>query len=242
MQKQTGYSPLRLPSHFEPPHTFRDYEAGTRNKVYGKVKSNTGNVMVSPTAALAPAVKRKQWQEGLMDGHLLHQGTGASQAGTNSHARTNTTRLLKKLMRNILGTNFQLARVCGRVKSSSHGDWSYLHVRGTEHFEQIRLGRTFMGIDGWAQGPDEYTDRLTSCQMDDCTRNSSASRQSRVCRVRVGDMKVVDAIYRSLDSSERDMSIMADQSNMAICHFENWKDTLATVHPVDADGTSRIRG
>jgi predicted dehydrogenase len=95
------------------------------------------------------------------------------------------------------------AKVTG--KSSYNNDWSYLHVEAEKGKFALEPAFGYGGLDGTINGkPMNVPNNIQqAAQMDDFATCVTLNKQSRVPGEEgLKDMKVVDAIYRSLDSGK----------------------------------------
>ena len=92
-------------------------------------------------------------------------------------------------------------------KSSYNHDWSYLHVEAERGKFGLEPAFGYGGIDGYtSKGPMNIPQIIQqAAQMDDFANCVVQNKQSRVPGEEgLKDMKVVDAIYRSLDSGKKE--------------------------------------
>jgi predicted dehydrogenase len=95
------------------------------------------------------------------------------------------------------------AKVTG--KSSYNNDWSYLHVEAEKGKFALEPAFGYGGLDGTINGKQMNVPNniQQAAQMDDFANCVTLNKQSRVPGEEgLKDMKVVDAIYRSLDSGK----------------------------------------
>lgn len=91
------------------------------------------------------------------------------------------------------------------AKSSYNHDWSYLRAEAANGNFELEPAYGYGGLDGKVNGkPMQITNNLQqAAQMDDFANCVKLKKQSRVPGEEgLKDMKVVDAIYRSLDSGK----------------------------------------
>ncbi len=198
--------------HFEP-HTMEIMRLGQK-QIYGKVKSiDTGNGFTYRGDPNAWRLKKAMaGGGGLMDmGIYSIQGTrytlGLEPIAVKARQEKTRPELFKEVDETIY---WELEFPGGFVstgKSSYNNDWSYLHVEAERG--KFGLGPAFGygGIDGYTpEGQMPFPQIVQqAAQMDDFANCVVQNKQSRVPGEEgLKDMKVVDAIYRSLESGKKE--------------------------------------
>jgi predicted dehydrogenase len=198
--------------HFEP-HTMEIMRLGQK-QIYGKVKSiDTGNGFTYGGDPNAWRLKKAMaGGGGLMDmGIYSIQGTRYTLGQEPIAVKARQEKTRPELFKEVDETVFwELEFPGGFVatgKSSYNHDWSYLHVEAERG--KFGLGPAFGygGIDGYTpEGPMPFPQIVQqAAQMDDFANCVVQNRQSRVPGEEgLKDMKVVDAIYRSLASGKKE--------------------------------------
>jgi predicted dehydrogenase len=182
--------------------------------VYGKVKSiDTGNGFTYRGDPNAWRLKKAMaGGGGLMDmGIYSIQGTRYTlgQEPIAVTARQEKTRpdFFKEVDETIFWELEFPGGFVAKGKSSYNNDWSYLHVEAERGKFGLEPAFGYGGIDGYtSKGPMNIPQIVQqAAQMDDFATCVLQNKQSRVPGEEgLKDMKVVDAIYRSLDSGKKE--------------------------------------
>jgi predicted dehydrogenase len=198
--------------HFEP-HTMEIMRLGQK-QVYGKVTSiDTGNGFTYRGDPNAWRLKKAMaGGGGLMDmGIYSIQGTRYTLGIEPIAVKATQEKKRPDFFKEVDETVFWELEFPGGFtatgKSSYNNDWSYLHVEA-EH-GKFGLGPAFGygEIDGYtSDGPMKLPQVIhQAAQMDDFAECVWKNKQSRVPGEEgLKDMKIVDAIYRSLDSGKKE--------------------------------------
>jgi predicted dehydrogenase len=199
--------------HFEP-HTLEIMKLGEQ-QVYGKVKSvDTGNGFTYNGDPNAWRLKKAMaGGGGLMDmGIYSIQGTRYTlgQEPIAVTARQEKTRpdFFKEVDETVFWELEFPEGFIAKGKSSYNHDWSYLHVEAERGKFGLEPAYGYGGIDGYtSKGPMELPQIIQqAAQMDDFANCVWQNKQSRVPGEEgLKDMKVVDAIYRSLASGKKEI-------------------------------------
>jgi len=199
--------------HFEP-HTLEIMELGQK-QIYGKVKSiDTGNGFTYGGDPNAWRLKKAMaGGGGLMDmGIYSIQGTRYTLGQEPIAVKATQEKTKPELFKDVDETVFwELEFPGGFVatgKSSYNHDWSYLHVEAERGKFGLGPAYGYGGIDGYTpKGKMPFPQIVQQAvQMDDFAVCVVQNKQSRVPGEEgLKDMKVVDAIYRSLDSGKKEM-------------------------------------
>ncbi|HTD99187.1 MAG TPA: Gfo/Idh/MocA family oxidoreductase [Mucilaginibacter sp.] len=198
--------------HFEP-HTMEIMRLGQK-QVYGKVKSiDTGNGFTYRGDPNAWRLKKAMaGGGGLMDmGIYSIQGTRYTlgQEPIAVKARQEKTRpdFFKEVDETIFWELEFPGGFTATGKSSYNNDWSYLHVEAEKGKFGLGPAYGYGGIDGYTSAGKMPFPQIIqqAAQMDDFANCVRQNKQSRVPGEEgLKDMKVVDAIYRSLDSGKKE--------------------------------------
>jgi predicted dehydrogenase len=196
--------------HFEP-HTIEVMRLGQK-QIFGKVtKIDTGNGFTYRGNPNAWRLKKAlAGGGGLMDmGIYSIQGTRYTLGQEPIAVKATQEKTRPNFFKEVDETIFWELEFPGGFKttgkSSYNHDWSYLKVEA-EH-GKFELGPAFGygGIDGSGNGKKMPFPQIVqqAAQMDDFAQCVTANKQSRVPGEEgLKDMKVVDAIYKSLDSGK----------------------------------------
>ncbi|MGZ3765585.1 MAG: Gfo/Idh/MocA family protein [Mucilaginibacter sp.] len=198
--------------HFEP-HTLEIMRLGQK-QVYGKVKSiDTGNGFTYRGDPNAWRLKKAMaGGGGLMDmGIYSIQGTRYTLGQEPIAVKATQEKTRPDFFKEVDETIFwELEFPGGFVatgKSSYNHDWSYLHVEAEHGKFGLGPAYGYDGIDGYTpKGQMPFPQIVQqAAQMDDFANCVHQNKQSRVPGEEgLKDMKVVDAIYRSLDSGKQE--------------------------------------
>ncbi len=198
--------------HFEP-HTLEIIRLGQK-KVYGKIKSiDTGNGFTYRGDPNAWRLKKAMaGGGGLMDMGIYSIQGARYTLGQEPVAVTATQEKTRpELFKEVDETVFWELEFPGgfktKGKSSYNHDWSYLHVEAEKGKFGLEPAFGYDGLDGYTpQGPMNIPNIIQqAAQMDDFASCVMQNAQSRVPGEEgLKDMKVVDAIYRSLDSGKKE--------------------------------------
>jgi predicted dehydrogenase len=198
--------------HFEP-HTLEIMRLGQK-KVYGKVKSiDTGNGFTYRGDPNAWRLKKAMaGGGGLMDmGIYSIQGArytlGQEPIAVTATQEKTRPELFKEVDETVYWELEFPGNFITRGKSSYNHDWSYLHVEAEKGKFGLEPAFGYGGLDGYTpQGPMNIPNIIQqAAQMDDFASCVMQNKQSRVPGEEgLKDMKVVDAIYRSLESGKKE--------------------------------------
>jgi predicted dehydrogenase len=198
--------------HFEP-HNLEIMELGQK-QVYGKVKSiDTGNGFTYRGDPNAWRLKKAMaGGGGLMDmGIYSIQGTRYTLGQEPIAVKATQEKTRPELFKDVDETVFWELEFPGGFaatgKSSYNHDWSYLHVDAERGKFGLEPAYGYGGIDGYTpKGPMPFPQIIQQAvQMDDFATCVLLNKQSRVPGEEgLKDMKVVDAIYRSLASGKKE--------------------------------------
>ena len=198
--------------HFEP-HTMEIMRLGQK-QVYGKVKSiDTGNGFTYRGDPNAWRLKKAMaGGGGLMDmGIYSIQGTrytlGQEPIAVTAKQEKTRPDFFKEVDETIFWELEFPGGFVAKGKSSYNHDWGYLHVEAEHGKFGLEPAYGYGGIDGYTpKGPMPYPQIVQqAAQMDDFATCILQDKQSRVPGEEgLKDMKVVDAIYRSLDSGKKE--------------------------------------
>ena len=198
--------------HFEP-HNMEIMRLGQK-QVYGKVKSiDTGNGFTWGGDPNAWRLKKALGGGGgLMDmGIYSIQGTRYTLGQEPIAVKATQEKTKFELFKEVDETVFWELEFPGGFtatgKSSYNHDWSYLHVEAERGKFGLGPAYGYGTIEGYdAKGPMKLPQVIhQAMQMDDFVECVRQNKQSRVPGEEgLKDMKVVDAIYRSLDSGKKE--------------------------------------
>jgi predicted dehydrogenase len=198
--------------HFEP-HNQEIMQLGQK-QVYGKVKSiDTGNGFAYRGDPNAWRLKKAMaGGGGLMDmGIYSIQGSRYTLGQEPIAVKATQEKTRPELFKDVDETVFWELEFPGKFmatgKSSYNHDWSYLHVEAERGKFGLEPAYGYGGIDGYTpKGPMPFPQIIQQAvQMDDFATCVILNKQSRVPGEEgLKDMKVVDAIYRSLASGKKE--------------------------------------
>ncbi|MDB5152047.1 MAG: Gfo/Idh/MocA family oxidoreductase, partial [Mucilaginibacter sp.] len=198
--------------HFEP-HNMEIMKMGQK-QVYGKVKSiDTGNGFTYHGDPNAWRLKKAMaGGGGLMDmGIYSIQGTrytlGQEPIAVTATQEKTRPDFFKEVDETVFWELEFPGGFVAKGKSSYNHDWSYLHVEAEHGKFGLEPAFGYGGIDGYTpKGPMPFPQIIQqAAQMDDFANCVMQNKQSRVPGEEgMKDMKVVDAIYRSLDSGKKE--------------------------------------
>jgi predicted dehydrogenase len=198
--------------HFEP-HNMEIMRLGQK-QVYGKVKSiDTGNGFTYRGDPNAWRLKKAMaGGGGLMDmGIYSIQGTrytlGQEPIAVTATQEKTRPDFFKEVDETIFWELEFPGGFVAKGKSSYNHDWSYLHVEAERGKFGLEPAFGYNGVDGYTpEGQMPYPQIIQqAAQIDDFANCVLQNKQSRVPGEEgLKDMKVVDAIYRSLDSGKKE--------------------------------------
>jgi predicted dehydrogenase len=198
--------------HFEP-HTLEIMKLGQK-QVYGKVKSiDTGNGFTYRGDPNAWRLKKAMaGGGGLMDmGIYSIQGTRYTLGQEPIAVKATQEKTRPDFFKEVDETIFWELEFPGgfiaKGKSSYNNDWSYLHVEAEHGKFGLEPAYGYGGIDGYTpKGKMPFPQIIQqAAQMDDFANCVNQNKQSRVPGEEgMKDMKVVDAIYRSLETGKQE--------------------------------------
>ncbi|MDB5022510.1 MAG: Gfo/Idh/MocA family oxidoreductase [Mucilaginibacter sp.] len=198
--------------HFEP-HNMEIMKLGQK-QVYGKVKSiDTGNGFTYRGDPNAWRLKKAlAGGGGLMDmGIYSIQGTrytlGQEPIAVTATQEKTRPDFFKEVDETVFWELEFPGGFVAKGKSSYNHDWSYLHAEAERGKFGLEPAFGYGGIDGYTpKGPMPFPQIIQqAAQMDDFANCVMRNEQSRVPGEEGRkDMKVVDAIYRSLDSGKKE--------------------------------------
>jgi predicted dehydrogenase len=198
--------------HFEP-HNMEIMRLGQK-QVYGKVRSiDTGNGFTYRGDPNAWRLKKAMaGGGGLMDmGIYSIQGTrytlGQEPIAVTATQEKTRPDFFKEVDETIFWELEFPGGFVAKGKSSYNHDWSYLHVEAERGKFGLEPAFGYGGVDGYTpQGQMPFPQIIQqAAQMDDFANCVMQNKQSRVPGEEgLKDMKVVDAIYRSLDSGKKE--------------------------------------
>jgi predicted dehydrogenase len=196
--------------HFEP-HTQEVMHLGQK-QVFGKVTQiDTGNGFTYNGDPNAWRLKKAMaGGGGLMDmGIYAIQGSRYTLGQEPISVKATQEKTRPQLFKDVDETVFWELKFPGGQKvtgkSSYNHDWSYLHARAEKGTFELQPAYGYDGLDGKINGKPMQIPNIIqqAAQMDDFATCVTHKKQSRVPGEEgLKDMKVVDAIYRSLDSGK----------------------------------------
>lgn len=198
--------------HFEP-HTLEIMRLGQK-QVYGKVTSiDTGNGFTYGGDPNAWRLKKAMaGGGGLMDmGIYSIQGTrytlGQEPIAVTATQEKKRPDFFKEVDETVFWELEFPGGFVAKGKSSYNNNWSYLHVEAEKGKFGLEPAFGYGGIEGYtSKGPMNIPQIIQqAAQMDDFATCVLQNKQSRVPGEEgLKDMKVIDAIYRSLDSGKKE--------------------------------------
>ncbi|MGN6639645.1 MAG: Gfo/Idh/MocA family protein [Mucilaginibacter sp.] len=198
--------------HFEP-HNLEVMRLGQKH-VYGKVTSiDTGNGFTYRGDPNAWRLKKAMaGGGGLMDmGIYSIQGTRYTLGQEPIAVKATQEKTRPDFFKEVDETVFWELEFPGgfvaQGKSSYNHDWSYLHVEAEHGKFGLEPAFGYGELDGYnAKGPMKLPNNIQqAAQMDDFAECVRQNKRSRVPGEEgLKDMKIVDAIYRSLDSGKKE--------------------------------------
>jgi predicted dehydrogenase len=196
--------------HFEP-HTLEVMRLGQK-QVFGKVTSvDTGNGFTYNGDPNAWRLKKAMaGGGGLMDmGIYAIQGARYTLGQEPIAVKATQEKTRPQLFKEVDETVFWELKFPGGQKvtgkSSYNHDWSFLHAKAEKGTFALEPAYGYDGLDGTVNGKPMQIPNIIqqAAQMDDFATCVTLNKQSRVPGEEGWkDMKVVDAIYRSLDSGK----------------------------------------